>query len=246
MRNAISLAVILLAFGLAGSAYGQNSRPIEDFVDPQGTFCFPDGMGGCMLFVPPLENFLGQSDPSNTLVSSVDYAGIGAAWIEDNCPASSLGTSFSGSVTERELADGRAMVHVVLHTDNALSWLTEGGFYPNPLLFGARAPDVCEGANPSLGSITMIIDLINTAPGDPLPDLLQVLVAPLEGQELPRLSLSASGDGELRAEYGVADGSRGRFHTTQVGLFAVPGMGAVADGFPVEKVSLKQVGRRND
>jgi hypothetical protein len=240
MRNAIALAVILLAFGLAGSAYGQNSRPIEDFVDQQGTFCFPDGGGGCLLFVPPLENFLGSSDPSGSFrLASIDYAGIGAAYIDANCPGSSLGTSFSGSVTERELADGRAMVHVVLHTDNALTWVTEdptGMFnFNNPLLFGARAPDVCEG----------VIDFINLSPGDDLPDLIQLLAFPEAGQEALHLGTTASADGELRAAFGVPDGSRGRFHTTQAGLFMTPFMGAVADGFPVEKISLKQVGRRN-
>jgi hypothetical protein len=229
---------------LTTAASGQETtRPIEDFVDTQGTFCFDDGDGGCFLFVPPIENFLGQGDPSNGLLSSVDYAGLADAWAQDTCGIS-FGTGFGGEVTEEALADGRAAVRVVLHTNNALTWVTEGVF-ENPLLFGARAPDVCNGAEPSLGSITMIVDFINTAPGDPLPDLLQLLIAPLPGQEGPRfMSTRARADGDLREAFGVPDGTRGRFDTTQNGLFMKSFMGAVAEGegFPVERINLKVVG----
>ena len=38
---------------------GATQRPISEFVSAQGTFCRPDGAGGCTLFVPPLLNFLG-------------------------------------------------------------------------------------------------------------------------------------------------------------------------------------------
>ena len=212
-------------------------------MDTQGTFCFPDGGGGCLLFVPPIENFLGQSDPANGLLSSVDYAGLADQWIQGpNGCGMSFGTSFSGEVTEEALEDGRAAVHVVLHTDNALTWVTDGGDFNNTLLFGHRAPDVCNGAEPALGRITFIIDFINNAPGAPLPDLLQLFVDPLPGQEFPSFLLTrARAKGPLRAAFGVADGTSGRFSTTQNGLFMTGGGGATADAFPVERIRLKVV-----
>jgi hypothetical protein len=211
--SSISIAFLVLAF-IAPAAHAQTvQRPIEDFVDAQGTFCIDDGMGGCFLFVPPIENFLGQSDPSSSLLSSVDYAGLADKWIGGAAPNGcemSFGTTFSGGVTERALVDGRAAVHVVLHTQNALAWVTAEDFN-NPLLFGARAPDVCNGAEPSLGRITMIVDFVNTEPGAPLPDLLQLLIAPLDGQEGPSfLATRASAKGELREAFGVADGTAGQ------------------------------------
>ena len=53
----------LLCLGLPTIAYSQPTvtRPISDFVSAQGTFCLPDGGGGCFLFVPPVPNFAGWS-----------------------------------------------------------------------------------------------------------------------------------------------------------------------------------------
>jgi hypothetical protein len=251
--TSVAALFAFLAFSVVAHGQGAVLRPIEDFVDTQGTFCFPDGMGGCLLFVPPIENFLGQSDPSNGLLSSVDYAGLADEWIggPDGC-GESFGTTFSGSVTETPLADGRAKVHVVLHTRNALTWVTQDdelSNFNNPLWFGYRAPDVCdpeqnvEVGDVALGHITMIVEFINAEPGDPLPDLLQLLVAPEPGQEGPRILFTrARAAGPLRQAFGVADGTPGRFDTTQNGLFTTSGGGATADGFPVERISLRVVG----
>jgi hypothetical protein len=134
--------------------------------------------------------------------------------------------------------------------------VTDDFNFSNPLLFGYRAPDVCdpeqdvEVGDVALGHITMIIEFINAEPGDPLPDLLQLLIAPEAGQEGPRISLTrARASGPLREAFGVADGTPGRFNTTQNGLFqdecgedgCGPG-GATVDGFPVERISLRVVG----
>ena len=75
-----------------------------------------------------------------------------------------------------------------------------------------------------------------------MPDILQLLVAPEPGQEGPSISLTrARASGPLRAAFGVADGTPGRFHTTQNGIFMTSGGGATADGFPVERISLRVV-----
>ena len=134
-------------------------RPIEDFVNAQGTFCIDDGSGGCFLFVPPVANFFGwdnlqevppqQGNVQPVRCASVDYAGLANAKIEELSGGSiSFDTTTEGTVTERPLRDGRAEVSVRLHTENALTWVTSGGdddacdFATDPLLFGHRVPDV--------------------------------------------------------------------------------------------------------
>ena len=110
--------VILTSIAMAAS--GQVTiRPISHFISTQGTFCVPDGNGGCELFVPPVANF-----PGAQRGASVDYAGLAEAYVRQaSGGAISLGTSFSGRVIERRLHDGRAQV--LLFTKNALAWVAE-------------------------------------------------------------------------------------------------------------------------
>lgn len=218
-------------------------RSIDEFVAAQGTYCLDDGTGGCVLFVPPLNNFLGWFDPENGYAAAIDYAGIANAWIESNSMGTrSMGTTFAGSVTERALADGRADVLVVLHVDNALTFVAADFDFTGTLLMGTRAPDVLAGATPALGSAELQFGFINTAPGAPLPDLMQLLVDPAPGQELTRGRIKANVFGELRAAFGVPDGTPGMANVKETSVF-VTNHGAVADGFPVERIALKTVGR---
>jgi len=233
-------------------------RPIEDFVNAQGTFCISDGSGGCLLFVPPVANFLGldnvqEAPPQHGNVqpvrcASVDYAGLANTKIEELSGGTiSFGTTTSGTVTERPLADGRAEVTVRLHTKNALTWVTSGGdnntcgldtsFATNPLLFGHRVPDVLAGADAALGESSLQVRFVNTAPGAPLPDLQQLFGAPVPGQEGPSfISFYARADGTLRGNFGVPDGTPGRAEVIETGN------GATGDGFPAERINLNAVG----
>jgi hypothetical protein len=219
-------------------------RPIEEFVAAQGTYCLDDGMGGCLLFVPPVANFLGTSDPARGICAAVDYAGLADQWITAASGGSiSFGTTFSGSVTERPLDDGRAEVDVRLNTRDALTWAIDGcDFATSPLLFGHRAPDVLAGEDAALGDVAFRIQFINTTPGAPLPDLIQLLFVPEPGQELRMLAIDARASGSLRATFGVPDGTPGRLTDIQSGLFMTRFMGAVGDGFPVERIDLHVVG----
>lgn len=219
-------------------------RSIDEFVAAQGTYCLDDGMGGCLLFVPPLENFLGFSDPKDAISMSVDYAGIAERWIQDQSGgAISFGTMFAGTVRERPLGDGRAEVQVVLHTRNALSWAVDGFDFNGPLTFGYRAPDVLAGGvTPALGSSLMKFTFINTAPGAPLPDLMQLVFVPEPGQELVSVIFEAVAEGELRAASGYAEGSPGRGIVSETGLFMTGFHGAVGDGFPAENIVLVRNG----
>jgi len=222
-------------------------RSIDEFVAAQGTYCLDDGMGGCLLFVPPLQNFLGFSDPKDAISLSVDYAGIADRWIqEESGGAMSFGTSFAGTVRERSLADGRAEVQVVLHTSNALTWAVDGFDFTGTLLFGYRAPDLLsDGMDPALGSSMMKFTFINTAPGAPMPDLMQLVFAPEEGQELVSVVFEAVAAGDLREASGYADGTPGRAVVSETGLFMSGFHGAVGDGFPAENIVLARVGNGN-
>ena len=222
-------------------------RPIEEFIDAQGTYCVDDGAGGCFLFVPPLENFVGWSDPAQELFASVDYAGLANTWLkEQSSGAVDLNTAFIGNVTERLLADGRAEVIVNLSTRNALTWVVDGyDFTASPLLFGDRAPEVLTGAKPGLCDSHLLVKFINTAPGVPLPDLIQLLFAPEIGQELLSLAMRCNAEGPLHEGFDdVEDGTPGRAIVLETGLFMTGYHGAVADGFPVEKINLKVIGKK--
>ena len=248
-RRMKSLLVLsaLAAFAFTGPVLAQTSavqRPIGDFLSTQGTFCIDDGMGGCFLFVPPIPNFFGWSALAQNRCGSVDYAGLANATLV-RLGGRSLGTRTQGTVLERPLADGRAEVTVTLHTTNALSWVMQGceDFASNPLLFGHRLPEVLAGKDAALGDSLFEVVLINTAPGAPLPDMLQLFIAPLPGQEPRFMSFYARAVGTYRALAGVPDGTPGRAEITQTGLFMTSFMGAVADAFPAERIGLPGVGK---
>jgi hypothetical protein len=231
-------------------------RPIEDFVSAQGTFCLPDGSGGCVLFVPPAANFFGwsnntqdvpnQRSATSKVCASVDYAGIYNAYTNGL-----FGTTTDGTVIERPLADGRAEVTVQLQTKNALTWVIKGTkenacvYATDPLLFGHRLTDVLNGADAALGDSFLQVVFINPKPGDPLPDLMQLVVSPLNGQELRSISFHASANGTLLAAFGVPQGTPGKAQIAQTGiLFKSPQFkGATADGFPAEYVNLNIIGQ---
>jgi hypothetical protein len=236
----------------AGSAQAATQRLIEDFLDAQGTFCvtpsllggeLPDGAivdgEGCVIFVPPVANYIGWNDPLQARGASIDYAALA-----DDFLGGLLDTQPSGSVTERPLADGRAEVKVRLHTRNALTWVTDGleSFATDPLLFGNRAPEVQSGAEPALCDAEFRVVFINTAPAAPLPDLLQIAFAPEPGQELRLLAIRCNATGELRAAFGVADGTPGQANIVQSGLFITSSQQIVEDAFPVERIDLRPVG----
>jgi hypothetical protein len=238
-------------------------RPIEEFVEQQGKFCLDvnfagayvdeivDGnfVGNCptgvppLLLVPPIANFIGQSDPQGRS-ASVDYAGLADYWA-----GGAFGTTAAGQVIERPLADGRALVEVLLRTGNALTWVVDGfDFAAGPLLFGNRAPDALAGAEAALGESFMQVKFINAAPGNQLPDLVQLFFFPEGGQELLYFGFSNRAKGPLWALYGVPDGTPGLATGVQTGLIGNPQCGldspsAVADCFPAERIDLHVIGQ---
>jgi hypothetical protein len=155
-----------------------------------------------------------------------DYTGNFAVWILLN-GGPDLGTTVSGTVTEESMADGRAGVHAITHARNALTtvWgISES--LPGSVIFGRSAADVADGAmGYALGENDRA----------------------LPGQEPVEWRYTARAKGELRAAVGVPDGTRGRFMTSQTGLFRMPPHGeGVCFGFlhtfPVEIMFLEALG----
>jgi len=220
-KPALALALIgVFAIGAISTAQASRSatsiRPISDFVSQQGTFCLDDGMGGCFLFVPPTPNFAGWVDLLTSKFVLVDYAGLANATY-----GGVFGTQTSGTVVEQPLPDGRAEVTVTLHTTRALTWVAECCDFANgTLLFGHRAPDVLAGADAALGDSFFQISFTNTAPGAPLPDLIQLFFAPAPGQQLHQFVFRATATGTLRSAFGVPDGTPGRVTVAETGNIA--------------------------
>lgn len=237
----VSVILTLLAVSPAAAA----PRPIADFLSTQGTYCVDDGGGGCLLFVPPVPNFIGWTVTGETTVASVDYAGLANGTLDCGGGVSgttSFGTQADGTVIERPLPDGRVEVTVVLHTRNALTWVADGDFASGTLLFGQRVCDVLAGGQASLGDSQLQVVFINPGPGAPLPDLIELFVSRFN--DLVSLSFRSQAEGALRAAFGVSDGTPGRATIVQTGtLFRTNFGGATGDGFPAERISLKVVGQ---
>jgi hypothetical protein len=165
---------------------------------------------------------------------SFDYAGLSEGPLGGR-----LGTTFSGSILERTLKDGSVIITIHLRTSNALVYVipfdptsSENQFGENELIFGTRATDVLAGAQPALGDSTFMLEFTNSAPGLPIPDFEQLLFAPEPGQAL----LSATFEGSATGFF--ADGTPGKVHVIEKGIFDNGFHGALADGFPAEFINL--------
>ena len=228
-------------------------RPLSDFLGAQGTVSV---FNCCAPMVP---DYIGWTRPFSTppeeqRLALVDYAGVGNGWLVAN-GYSSLGTTISGTITERPLADGRAEVTVNLHTRNALAYLLTYDLSGpinqnqiNPLIFGFKPQDLLADPTkqPALGQSHLHVVFKNPAPGASMPDIVNAFVLgnTVPGQELVSIYFNATATGELRADSGFPEGASGRLTIVQTGiLFRGPFKGATADGFPAEIVEIRPLGQ---
>jgi hypothetical protein len=234
-RPIVATAFALGVFASAASASATTTqRPISEFIDAQGTFCVDPPT--CTIFVPPVPNFVGWTDTVHDLGISFDYAGLSEGPL-----GGALGTTFSGTISERTVQDGSVIITVRLHTDNALVYVIPfdptspaNQFGENPLIFGTRATDVLAGAEPALGDSNFTLEFTNSAPGLPIPDFEQLLFAPEPGQSLVSVTFEGTASGHF------ANGKAGKVHVIERGIFHNGFHGAVADGFPAEFINLIQ------
>jgi hypothetical protein len=178
-RGLVIAAVVALALPSLVQAAGQdcvdvNIRPLEDFLSAQGS---------SISFFPPVPDYLGWSGADSETFALVDYAGLAAAYLTGK--SVDLGTEVRGVVTECELTDGSAQVSVALVTDNAMGFAQDIAtliaddfdFAGTDTSFGNKAVDIAGGEPAALGSADLYLSFRISAPGDPLPDALDVLNA---------------------------------------------------------------------
>jgi len=253
--NSLTLAAFLAA-GLSSTLLKSNAaaatRPLTDLLSQQGKWCIKldrEGFidcqtsgytndtahGGCLLFVPPVPNYIGWSDPFTGTCAAFDYAGLADAALGGR-----LGTSISGTINEIPQRDGSVIVRVVLHASNAMAFAVEGFDFTGPLIFGNRASEILAGAKPSVGSSTLVVVFRNPAPGAPLPDLQELLICRFN--DLISLSFVGEANGFL------PNGQPGQLQVTQVGLISVYSKAnahsrVALDAFPAEHISVRPTSR---
>jgi hypothetical protein len=226
-----------------------NQRPFSDFLSTQGT---------SMIFTPPAPDQLGwttgvgktngNANLTPTRFALLDYTGLEAKYLSTNFGIN-LGTTVTGTVMERPLADGTALVTVDVHTKNALGWAINWDpngpatqFNSSPLLFGARVLDVAAGREPAIGDSHLIWQFVNRAPGAPIPDL--VTATQCGCVENDTISIQASITGLLHAPE-FTEGARGKLHVQEIGPIQPKkgGHGPLSDGYPVEAIDLTPLGK---
>jgi hypothetical protein len=259
IKGVLSIAMVL-AIALPAQADKTTQRPLDDFISQQGTFSWPDPPG--ILFLPPDPNFLGWGTnfaKTPVYYAGVDYAGIANAYPSVNMP------QFSGNVTERPLPDGSAEVTVLLQTKGANIWVIQfdlsnpdlqGQIGSNPTLFGNYPKDVAHGAPQALADSNLHVVFTISAPGAPLPDLLQLVNFPGPEQEIKFIKFNAQAKGPLTDAF-VPGGAPGKCTIIQNGLYSVAikqisdafkGQAGVHsrvafDFFPAENINLQVVGK---
>lgn len=160
------------------------SRSFTEFLAAQGT---------SRDFFPPVQDYVGWTTDQHvkkaTLFALVDYAGLANDCLESpdclDAPDVNLGTQVKGLVTETELPNGSAQITVALTTTKALGFAqvvseildndTKFPFLNTRTIFGNKAQDVANGAEPAVGDVTFLVTFKIPRPGAPLPDLLDVI-----------------------------------------------------------------------
>lgn len=212
-----------------GSAFGNpadgrdvvRERPIEDFIEAQGTTAefyqgpyapgLPDYAVGFTTADCPGE----YCQYPTSRIAVADYAGGANKYLVKH-GYGSLGTKTYGSITERSLSDGRAEVTVVLYTSNALTFASTFDYsLPSPpqsaetntRLFGSSVQDLFRDPRrrPALGNSNLILIFKNTKPGAPMPDLVQLFAFGVQPKNFELLSVYF----KVNAGGSLPDGKKG-------------------------------------
>jgi hypothetical protein len=231
----VMVSVLALALMPSAASAPENKttvRPIEDFIEAQGTY-----------WGPGYQIIWWNNDMNK--VALIDYAGLINWYIGEKSGGEiSSGIEFSGSVTERPLADGRTLVHVKLHVTNAIVWifdLTGGG-----VVFGNSPPQILNGAEIALAKILFEVKYTtNNAPGEPLHDLTELMDIPEEGEGFVQSLLNVQAKGELHEGFGVEEGTPGHLSITMREINNAPGIWNAPrpwPNWPVGEIRIKAVG----
>jgi len=195
------------------------SRPIEDWVDAQGTLCTPDVVnGGCLEFLPGIKrNFPAWANMDGSLCAIVDYYGIVADYLFINSGGMvNIPTKLTGTIKEEALGDGSAFVTVKVETKDAVTWVVRACAFLDDPIYGARYDEILNGATPTLSDAKCEFTFINVWPGAPLPDFLDIVYNSWSKFQVDMFRCSGEGDGLLRAAFGVPEGTPGHFSADSV------------------------------
>ncbi len=249
------LAACVAAMNFTATAWADGpakQRPLSDFLSTQGGATINTALGPAFWAwtAPPP----GVKTPAPSFIggnaAACDYAGLDNKWLVVTMgrPDLNLGTTVTGSVSERALEDGRILVQVELHTKNALTfgiritYADFGDWVNDPLIFGARPQDVLAGATPGIGECHASFAW-RQYPGALL-DIGDAFAFGQPGFEFVNLSFRANATGPLSAAAGLGPtGTPGRLFISQTGMFRTTFKGATVDGFPAEYVEVRAIGR---
>jgi hypothetical protein len=223
--------VIVAAMAMGTSIVAQKKnvkRSLAEFLAAQGSTSD---------FFSPCPDEFGWGNNPFTKAAWFDYAGKSA-----ECHHLDLGTMVTGTVTERPMADGRALVQVNLHTTNALTWAAESFDANAPTWFGYRPDLIKLGNTPALGECHFQVVFYNPEMGYDLPDILALWLNPTPpvGQELVSLYFRGTATGPLHPAFGVPEGTPGNLYVSQIGFLNKKNGNPFpsGDGWPDETVEL--------
>ena len=228
IKNFVLVVLVITVLAIVEVNAGTRQRPFSDWLDAQGSFVNPVTCGATVF---------GWLPPDFTTFALADYTGkIGQCITNHGGPV--FNPEFSGTVTEHDLPDGTAEIHVIHHFTDTFALARDQTQAGSPAILGYRAAELFGNPNlqPALANGMIQVKFIIAQPGDPLPDFTSI-------SNILSLSARIRGEGPLRAAFGVTDGTPGKLLVSQTGLFNIPGQGnGVADGFPGEIVRVFQAG----
>ena len=246
----VVMLVLLVVSAVSMADDNVTWRPIEEWVAAQGTLCRIDvTTGKCQEWLPGIaRNFPAVAEVDGCQCALVDYAGIVAEWLDvKSGGAIKVPTKISGTVQEKPVQFTNwlgetwtaAEVSVDLMTKDAITWVFRDCLWPGECVYGARYDEILAGAQPTLSDVFVHVDFMNTAPGAPLPDLVDLMLNPGDARDLRSEHIVANGEGRLRALYGVPEGTPGRIHVISNVLYNASSH--IAYGTPVSNIKLEVV-----
>lgn len=216
-------AALTALFSLVQQSASADSRPLSDFLNRQGAWCSPDdGVNFCEAAYYTSErgvceeNFSASTFPhflaNSEIVVGLDTLGE----LAEIFGFGDIGTTVDGSVSENATPAGTAEVRVLLRSRNAWvqAYKADPELFFGELLFGERTSEVLAGAETTVADAEITIQITNTAPGAPLPDLHQLFLCPEPGQSTKFFNTKAQASGPLRTGFGVPDGTPGRLEVS--------------------------------
>lgn len=214
----VALVAVAALAAVNPCAAQTTNRPLSDFLSTQGT---------SSNFNPPIPDFWGWTNNSPlTLFAGVDYAGLALRVLPN------LGTVVTGGITETLMPDGTYEVTVNCNAKNANAWVCPFPSDPatQPTVFGSRPADFLTNPNAPKALVNSSLKWTFTATmaGAPIPDMVY-----MDFSTLKSIKFGATGTGQ------VPGGGTAKLTITEVGLLTTGFHGAVGDGFPAEKITIK-------